>query len=82
MLLNIQHFLIAGCYQGMYNYNICNCIHNDRLQLAALHYNFNKDREQATTKCGTQRYSIQYPKFKKGGYTVRKPKTKSNNYGM
>ena len=26
MLLNIQHFLIEGCYQGMYNYKISTVI--------------------------------------------------------
>ena len=43
-----------------------------RLYLAALHYNENKSRDQAKTKCGSDRYSISYPKYKKGGHVVRK----------
>ena len=42
-----------------------------RLQLAALHYNENSGRQQAKTKAGDNRYAIQYPKYKKGGYIVR-----------
>ena len=38
-----------------------------RLQLAALHFN-----EQAGTQQGELRYEILFPKFKRGGYTVRK----------
>ena len=43
-----------------------------RLQLAALHFNENSSRQQAVTRCGEKRYSIMFPKFKKGGYIVRK----------
>lgn len=46
-----------------------------RLQLAGLHYNHNNNREQAITKSGEKRYSILYPKYKKGGHIVRKVKT-------
>ena len=42
-----------------------------RLQLAALHFNENSSRDQAVTKEGKERY-ILFPKFKKGGYIVRK----------
>ena len=45
-----------------------------RLQLAALHFNENSSREQAVTKDGKERYNINFPKFKKGGYIVRKVK--------
>ncbi|XP_078327710.1 uncharacterized protein LOC111106332 isoform X2 [Crassostrea virginica] len=51
-------------YQGMLS----------RLRLAALHYNENGMREQAFTKDGQPQYNIIYPKFKKGGYTVREVK--------
>ncbi|XP_074610341.1 uncharacterized protein LOC141864464 [Acropora palmata] len=51
-----------------------------RLLLASLHYNENSDRLQAITKDGTPRYSIRFPKFKKGEYSVRKEKT-SPTYG-
>ena len=47
-----------------------------RLQLAALHYNENAIRKQAKSKQDKLRYSISFPKFKKGGYTVRKLKEK------
>ena len=56
------------------------CIHHipnndhkaiDRLQLAALHYK-NSKRGQAKTKTGDKRYAVQFPKYKKGGYIVRK----------
>ena len=40
-----------------------------RLALAALHYNENAGRKQAVTK---ERYDILFPKYKKGGYIVRK----------
>ena len=43
-----------------------------RLQLAALHFNENSSRDQAVTKEGKERYNILFPKFKKGGYIVRK----------
>ena len=43
-----------------------------RLQLAALHFNENSGREQATTQHREERYDILFPKFKKGGYIVRK----------
>lgn len=39
----------------------------DRLMLAALHFNENGMREQATTKEGKKRYDVVSPKFKKGG---------------
>ncbi len=48
-----------------------------RLLLAALHYNENRHRSQATTRDGTLRYAIKFPKFKKGGYCVRKVKCES-----
>lgn len=43
-----------------------------RLQLAALHYNENSKRGQAKTKTGDKRYAVHFPKYKKGGYIVRK----------
>lgn len=42
-----------------------------RLLLAALHYNENAQRKQATTRAGILRFAIKYPKYKKGGYSVR-----------
>ncbi|KAK7881412.1 hypothetical protein WMY93_029821 [Mugilogobius chulae] len=46
-----------------------------RLQLAALHYNENAIRAQAATASGELRWSIKYPKYKHGDYTVRALKT-------
>jgi len=43
-----------------------------RLQLSALHFNENANRKQAVTKKGEERYDIVFPKYKKGGYIVRK----------
>ena len=43
-----------------------------RLLLAALHFNENASREQAVTKKGDECYDITFPKFKKGGYIVKK----------
>ncbi|KAJ8043633.1 hypothetical protein HOLleu_10819 [Holothuria leucospilota] len=41
-----------------------------RLQLAALHYNENASRPQATTKDGQQRNTLKFPKYKEGQATV------------
>ncbi|XP_068723655.1 uncharacterized protein [Montipora capricornis] len=46
-----------------------------RLLLAALHYNENISQLQAVTKDGRPCYSIRFPKYKKGEYSVRKEKT-------
>ena len=43
-----------------------------RVQLAALHFNENSGRAQATTKQGEEQYDVGFPKYKKGGYIVRK----------
>lgn len=43
-----------------------------RLQLAALHFNENSGRAQAVTKQGSKRFDVIFPKYKKGGYVVRK----------
>ena len=43
-----------------------------RLQLAALHFNENSNRKQAFTSSGEERYDIIFPKYKKGGYIVKK----------
>ncbi|KAK7929760.1 hypothetical protein WMY93_006445 [Mugilogobius chulae] len=46
-----------------------------RLKLAALHYNENAARPHAATSSGQLRYSIEYPKYKHGDFTVRALKT-------
>lgn len=51
-----------------------------RLLIAAMHFNENGQNLQVTTKDGKPRYSIIFPKQKKGDYTVKKIKT-NNTYG-
>ena len=48
--------------------------------MAAIHYNHNSSRKQAVTKVGQRRFSVSFPKYKKGGHIVRKIKT-SSTYG-
>ena len=55
--------------------------HPLRLYLAAIHYNENARREQAVTKQGEKQYSVLFPKYKKGGHTVRKV-LEDCSYGM
>jgi hypothetical protein len=60
----VNHFapkMFAFSFEGM------QC----RLLLAALHYNENSNRAIATSHDGRLRYCIKFPKFKKGGHTVR-----------
>uniref|UniRef100_A0A9J8B7I9 Uncharacterized protein n=1 Tax=Cyprinus carpio carpio TaxID=630221 RepID=A0A9J8B7I9_CYPCA len=42
-----------------------------RTQLAAMHYNENSGRPQATTAAGELRWHMQYPRYRRGEYTVR-----------
>lgn len=50
---------------------ICNlCL--GRAFLAALHYNENAGRPQAVTKAGELRHDLRFPKYKQGGFVVRK----------
>ena len=43
-----------------------------RLHLASLYYNENKGGKCTATREGTERLSIHFLKYKKGGYIVRK----------
>ncbi|KAK6292771.1 hypothetical protein J4Q44_G00373560 [Coregonus suidteri] len=43
----------------------------DGLLLAAIHYNENADRPQATTAAGEPRFMILFPKWKKGDYSTK-----------
>ena len=40
--------------------------------MAALHFNENSGRGQALTKQGSKCFDVIFPKYKKGGYVVRK----------
>ena len=43
-----------------------------RVKIAALHYNENAGRAQHKNQDGKLAFKIRYPKYKKGGYIVRK----------
>ena len=57
--------------QHIYSVHHCRVLYN-QATVAALHFNENSGRDQAVTKEGKERYNILFPKFKKGGYIVRK----------
>ena len=65
-----EHYLLL--IPSITNSNVIAMLHYYRLQLAALHFNENSSRSQAVTKQGTRRYDVVYPKYKKGGYVVKK----------
>ncbi|XP_064633019.1 uncharacterized protein LOC135491221 [Lineus longissimus] len=50
-----------------------------RLYLAGLHYNENGNKDQAVTRTGDERWSIIFPKVKKGAYSVRPIKKASTH---
>lgn len=52
-----------------------------RSLLAALHFNANADRVQATTAAGSARFAVAHPKARKGESCVRIVKS-NPNYGM
>lgn len=49
-----------------------------RLYLAALHFNENSQRKQATTKTGNAMYAVSYPKARKGEGVAKEVKSKTN----
>ena len=51
-----------------------------RVHLAALHFNENSGKPQATTKTGSLRYTVAYPKAKKGDEAVVKPQREGPTY--
>ena len=85
MRQSIQRFHTWEWWAGMQNYTcigyyVMVVLHEYRLQLAALHYNHNSSWKQAVTKEGKRRFSVSFPKYKKGGHIVREIKTTST-YG-
>jgi hypothetical protein len=55
------------------------CLVNNWLGIAALHYNENCNRDQATTKDGQQCFNTCYPK--KGTHAIAKPRTPPPSFG-
>lgn len=51
-----------------------------RLLLAAIHFNYNGNREQARGSNGEELFAVQYPRFRKGECVVRPIKEKAS-YG-
>ncbi|XP_078690674.1 uncharacterized protein LOC144921496 [Branchiostoma floridae x Branchiostoma belcheri] len=68
--LEAFHSLILHFAPKMYHFTYRGM--KSRVALAALHFNENAHRSQAHTKDGRSRFSIHYPKYKKGGHIVRK----------
>lgn len=50
-------------------------------QLAAMHYNENSGRQQATTASGELRWHIQYPRYRRGEHTLR-PMKRNPTFGI
>ena len=44
------------------------------MQIAVLHFNENANRKQATTLEGKERFDVLFPKYKAGGYVVKRVK--------
>lgn len=66
---SIYHSLLGVCWPCKFN------VFLTRLQLTAMHYNENAERAHASTTAGELRYSIVYPKYKHGDFTVRPLRT-------
>ena len=89
IFLNIPTTTILCCHLEVDNQNyhitdICpNCqfIQCCRLLLSALHFNENCQRQQALTKEGEAKWTISYPKYKKGLPVAKEVKT-AITYGM
>ena len=45
-----------------------------RVQITVLHFNENANRKQATTLEGKERFDVLFPKYKAGGYVVKRVK--------
>ena len=52
----------------------CRIFDTRRVQIAILYFNENTKREQATTLEGEERFDVLFPKYKAGGYVVKKVK--------
>ncbi|KAI8494608.1 hypothetical protein Bbelb_278340 [Branchiostoma belcheri] len=73
LILHFAPKMFHFSYQGMQ----CRTI------LAAMHFNENANRAQSKRRDGEDMYTLHYPKYKKGGYIVRKVLKKSTfGYAM
>lgn len=64
--IKFEIFILLLCIFLHWLFTIC------RLHLAAIHWNENAGRSQATKADGTPMYRINFPKAKEGGHTVSK----------
>ncbi|XP_077391607.1 uncharacterized protein LOC144027710 isoform X2 [Festucalex cinctus] len=64
------HSVVNHFAPKMYNFSYKGM--KSRIILAAMHYNENAGRPQKVTKEGIHSYCIVYPKYKSGGYSLRK----------
>ena len=64
------HSLVNQFAPKMYHFSFLGM--KSRLLLAAMHYNENAGRHQCQNKKGKPEFTIAFPKYKKGGYIVRK----------
>jgi hypothetical protein len=58
------------------------CCISYRLYLAAMHFNENGNRAQATNKDGEKSWSLNHPKAHKGNVSVVKPRKVAPTFGM
>ena len=78
-IIALQVHMQQHCYSARHVHNTSISLYC-RIQLAVLCFNENSNRAQATTKQGEARYDIIFPKYRKGGYVVRKV-TEDATYG-
>lgn len=74
-LCHMKEWIAGTCTDRISRHTVCTNILTVlyyRLALAALHYNENAGRKQAVSRQGQERYSVLFPKYKKGGYIVQK----------
>lgn len=64
--------LIHQNFNAMLQSELYDSLRLYRLLLAALHYNENRDREQAVTESGEKAFTISFSRAKSGDYVVRK----------
>ena len=86
LLCNILHLInstlsLKNIKTGLLNIRVISHIVYSRIYIAAMHFNENANRQQATTKDGVQRWKVSYPKAKRGEECVVKPQKVAATYG-